>query len=201
MTLHSCFALAFTDPLACQGDLAGGKGANLALLTQKGFPVPPGFIVTAGAYREFVRHTGALLDRVGTFHVDDPALLRQEAAHLRRELESLPLPAEVDQAIRQQLASFPADTAFSVRSSSTFEDLAAAAFAGQHDTYLGISGVESILDRVAPASPHYGKNGPSPIAGSTVSSMRRQPWRSLSRSWCAVTWPVSASPSIRSAVR
>ena len=98
MTLHSCFALAFTDPLACQGDLAGGKGANLALLTQKGFPVPSGFIVTAGAYREFVRHTGAVLDRVGTFHVDDPALLRQEAAHLRRELESLPLPAEVDQA-------------------------------------------------------------------------------------------------------
>ena len=148
MTLHSCFALAFADPLACQGDLAGGKGANLALLTQKGFPVPPGFIVTAGAYREFVRPTGPLLDRVGAFHVDDPAVLRQEAADLRRELEALPLPAEVDQAIRQQLASFPADTAFSVRSSSTFEDLAAAAFAGQHDTYLGISGVDSILDRV-----------------------------------------------------
>ena len=148
MTLHSCFALAFTDPLACQGELAGGKGANLALLTQKGFPVPPGFIVTAGAYRKFVGRAGPLLDRVGTFHVDDPALLRQEAGGLRRELESLPLPPELEQAIRQQLANFPADTAFSVRSSSTFEDLAAAAFAGQHDTYLGISGVDSILDRV-----------------------------------------------------
>jgi pyruvate,water dikinase len=148
MTLHSCFALAFTDPPACEAGLAGGKGANLALLTQKDFPVPPGFIVTAGAYREFVRHAGRLLDRVGTFHVDEPALLRQEAADLRRDLEALPLPTEVEQALRQQLASFPADTAFSVRSSSTFEDLAGAAFAGQHDTYLNIRGVDSILDRV-----------------------------------------------------
>lgn len=148
MTLHSCFSLAFTDPLACQGDLAGGKGANLALLTQKDFPVPPGFIVTAGAYREFVRHAGALIEQVSDFHIDDPVVLRQEATALRQALEALPLPAEVDQAIRQQLAKLPASTAFSVRSSSTFEDLAAAAFAGQHDTYLNIRGVDAILDRV-----------------------------------------------------
>jgi hypothetical protein len=28
----------------------GGKGANLGELTQAGFAVPPGFVVTAGAY-------------------------------------------------------------------------------------------------------------------------------------------------------
>lgn len=148
MTLRSCFSLTFADPLAVEGDLSGGKGANLALLTQKDFPVPPGFIVTAGAYREFVRHAGALLDQVGTFHVDDPVILRQEAAELRQALETLLLPTEVEQAIRHQLKEFPASTAFSVRSSSTFEDLAGAAFAGQHDTYLNISGVDAILDRV-----------------------------------------------------
>ena len=86
MTLHSCFALAFADPLACQGDLAGGKGANLALLTQKGFPVPPGFIVTAGAYREFVRQTGPLLDRVA------PVSLHGRCPHsgLHRDRHSCP---------------------------------------------------------------------------------------------------------------
>ena len=30
--------------------IAGGKGANLGELTNAGFPVPPGFVVTAGAY-------------------------------------------------------------------------------------------------------------------------------------------------------
>lgn len=148
MTLRSCFSLSFADPLAVQGDLAGGKGANLARLTQQDFPVPSGFIVTAGAYREFVRHAGPLLEQVRDFHLTDPVILRQEAAELRQALEALPLPDEVDQAIRRQLADFPPDMAFSVRSSSTFEDLASAAFAGQHDTFLNISGIDAILDRV-----------------------------------------------------
>jgi len=148
MTPATCFCLAFTDPLAAQGDLSGGKGANLALLTQKSFPVPSGFVVTAGAYREFVRHADHLLERVATFHIADPVILRQEAAELRQALEALPLPPAVEQAIGEQLANFPSSAAFSVRSSSTFEDLAGAAFAGQHDTFLNISGAKAILDRV-----------------------------------------------------
>ena len=38
--------------------------------------------------------------------------------------------------------------AYSVRSSSTLEDLAGAAFAEQHDTYLNCVGAEEILDRI-----------------------------------------------------
>ncbi|MGH7461016.1 MAG: PEP/pyruvate-binding domain-containing protein, partial [Longimicrobiales bacterium] len=34
----------------------------------------------------------------------------------------------------------------SVRSSATLEDLAGAAFAGQHDTYLNVAGVETVID-------------------------------------------------------
>ena len=34
--------------------LVGGKGANLGEMTKAGFPVPPGFIVTANAYRHFL---------------------------------------------------------------------------------------------------------------------------------------------------
>ena len=29
---------------------AGGKGANLGEMTQAGFPVPPGFVVTSNSY-------------------------------------------------------------------------------------------------------------------------------------------------------
>lgn len=35
--------------------IAGGKGANLGELIGKGFPVPPGFVVTAAAYRDFLQ--------------------------------------------------------------------------------------------------------------------------------------------------
>ncbi|MDX6702092.1 MAG: rifampicin phosphotransferase, partial [Baekduia sp.] len=34
---------------------AGGKAANLGELTRAGLPVPPGFVITTQAYREFVR--------------------------------------------------------------------------------------------------------------------------------------------------
>ena len=38
--------------------------------------------------------------------------------------------------------------AFAVRSSSTFEDLAQAAFAGQHDTFLNVHGPDAVVRRV-----------------------------------------------------
>lgn len=39
--------LALTDPRATDVAVSGGKGANLARLTQAGFPVPHGFVITA----------------------------------------------------------------------------------------------------------------------------------------------------------
>ena len=65
-------------------------------------------------------------------------------------LSRISLPADVDQTIRGAVARLDAtgNGAFAVRSSSTFEDLAQAAFAGQHDTYLNIRGVDRILERV-----------------------------------------------------
>ena len=38
--------------------IVGGKGANLGELTNAGLPVPPGFIVTAQAYFDFLKATG-----------------------------------------------------------------------------------------------------------------------------------------------
>ena len=41
--------LPFTDPRATDVAVSGGKGANLARLTQAGFPVPSGFVITASS--------------------------------------------------------------------------------------------------------------------------------------------------------
>ncbi|TAK70504.1 MAG: hypothetical protein EPO22_01695, partial [Dehalococcoidia bacterium] len=38
--------------------VAGGKGANLGEMTRAGLPVPPGFVVTADAYRAFIERAG-----------------------------------------------------------------------------------------------------------------------------------------------
>lgn len=44
--------------------LAGGKGANLGEMIRSGFPVPPGFLLTSVAYREFTSQSG-LEEKIG----------------------------------------------------------------------------------------------------------------------------------------
>jgi len=51
-------------------------------------------------------------------------------------------PARRAKELEEQLHNSSKGTAFSVRSSSTMEDLASAAFAGQHETYLNIAGTD-----------------------------------------------------------
>ena len=127
---------------------AGGKGANLARLVQAGFPVPPGIVVTAAAYRAFAAVAASVLATVPDLPVHDAAALQRSAEALRGALARVPLPETVADAIREGLRAFPSDAVFAVRSSSTLEDLAGAAFAGQHDTYLGCRGEVEILARV-----------------------------------------------------
>lgn len=142
------YLLTFEEPLATAIEHSGGKGANLSLLTQRGFPVPPGFIVTAAAYRDFIRAGHDVLQRVPGLSFHNAAALRGESAQLRASLQSLALPEPLVAEVRSLLAGLPGEQAFSVRSSSTMEDLASAAFAGQHDTFLNCSGVDQILEKI-----------------------------------------------------
>jgi pyruvate,orthophosphate dikinase len=49
---------AFSEGSKEQKDLLGGKGANLAEMTNLGLPVPPGFIITTDACRHYLEHGG-----------------------------------------------------------------------------------------------------------------------------------------------
>jgi pyruvate,water dikinase len=138
----------FDQPDLGLTSLVGGKGYNLILLTAAGLPVPPGFIVTAEAYRLFLEHVAGLDDELARLDFDNPDRLRDQCAKLRSRLQQIALPGPVADAIRMALDRFPADDSFAVRSSSTFEDMAQAAFAGQHDTYLNVRGLASILAKV-----------------------------------------------------
>src|SRR5207247_8386212 len=57
----------FTEGNKDLKDLLGGKGANLAEMTNLGLPVPPGFIITTEACRQYLREgavPGGLADEV-----------------------------------------------------------------------------------------------------------------------------------------
>ena len=130
--------------------LVGGKGANLGELTQAGIPVPPGFVVTTNAYREFITQSGldmqlaAILDGLD---VEDDAQLNERAAAVREAIESTPVPPQMQAEIAaayEQLGKGPV----AVRSSATAEDLAEASFAGQQATFLNIEGAADVADAV-----------------------------------------------------
>jgi pyruvate,orthophosphate dikinase len=68
----------FTEGNKDLKDLLGGKGANLAEMTNLGLPVPPGFIITTDACRQYLRE-GAVPD----------GLAGEVSAHLRQLEEKM----------------------------------------------------------------------------------------------------------------
>jgi pyruvate, water dikinase len=130
--------------------LAGGKGANLGELTRAGILVPPGFVVTVGAYDRFLEEAGvrpqaeALL---GNLDVDDGAAMERVAAATRDLITAAPMPEPIADAIADAYRQ-SGEGPVAVRSSATAEDLAEASFAGQQETYLNVEGGADVLHAV-----------------------------------------------------
>ncbi len=128
----------------------GGKAANLGVLIQKGFRVPPGFVITTDAYDLVAEgdDLGKLLDEIEAHAPADEQALKQTASGIRGAVLSCQLPRSVCDAVADSYAALceRGHSQVAVRSSSTAEDLADASFAGQYDTCLNVSGIENILD-------------------------------------------------------
>ena len=136
------FVASFNEICKSDVGVAGGKGANLGELIRAGLPVPPGFIVTAGAYFDFLRESAIqpeIARLLAGFDPADTAQLQQTADSIKRLFGGVPLP----QGIQTEIASAYRDMKggpVAVRSSATAEDLAEASFAGQQSTFLNVSG-------------------------------------------------------------
>jgi len=142
-------------PLADASSAAevGGKGASLGFLARAGIAVPPGFVVTAGAFGAAL---SAAIDADGALRAELTALpagslgeIGRVAAAFRARVAAAPLPAEVASAISAGYAALGGGSPdVAVRSSATVEDSADASFAGLQDTYLGVCGSSAVLEHV-----------------------------------------------------
>src|SRR5262249_26485701 len=124
--------------------IVGGKAAMLGELARvQGVCVPAGFCVTTGAFGRIMEDAPAIDDRLGRLsrlHLDDRKAIGVISAEIREALEGISVPDDLAAEISAALARLGAPAAYAVRSSATAEDLPAASFAGQHDTYLNIVG-------------------------------------------------------------
>lgn len=119
------------------GDV-GGKAVGLGSLLRAGQRVPASFVITAGAYHEYL----------GTRPRQLPA----------------PVRASVTDAYAALCQRHGTDVTVAVRSSATVEDSAEASWAGQFQTFLGVAGTPEVLAKVeecwaAALDPHVGAYG------------------------------------------
>ncbi len=129
---------------------AGGKGANLGEMTAAGITVPGGFVVTADAYKAFIKenHLEEMFRRELTEAGNDEAKLLDAAKKFRHAISEGKLPEEVEKAVREKYAQLGEQARVAVRSSATAEDLPDASFAGQQETYLNVRGPEAVLTQI-----------------------------------------------------
>lgn len=129
---------------------AGGKGANLGEMTAAGIAVPGGFVVTADAYKAFIKenHLEEMFRKELTEAGKDEAKLLDAAKKFRHAISKGKLPEEVEEAVREKYAQLGEQARVAVRSSATAEDLPDASFAGQQETYLNVRGAEAVLTQI-----------------------------------------------------
>ena len=143
------FVLPFTDPSVRDVAIGGGKGANLATLTQAGFLVPPGGVVIPDAYRAFIAPIAAKIATLAAgLSATDHTRIDGLHHSIVEAAAALDMPTDLVAEVEAFLAAAPAGTRWAVRSSGTAEDTAAAAFAGQHDTFLNRTDAADVLEHV-----------------------------------------------------
>lgn len=128
----------------------GGKGANLGEMTNADIPVPPGFIVTAKAYFDFLRETnllGKIRKMLEPLDVQDSRQLQTISAEVRKLILSVNMLPEITSGIKKAYDEMGKGLV-AVRSSATAEDLPEASFAGQQSTFLNIHGGNEVVTAV-----------------------------------------------------
>ena len=131
----------------------GGKALALARMSRAGIAVPPFVAVTTDAYEAYLEATGLRVRILFELERKDFAEMRWEelwdaALRIRSLFLTTPLPEELRAALAQPLAARFSEVATVVRSSAPGEDSAGASFAGLHESYVNVRGVDAILEHV-----------------------------------------------------
>ena len=137
---------------------AGGKGASLGEMAQAGIPVPPGFVITADAFRAFLEHAPdsemekvanvriAVEAELGKVQYDDVNSVDRASHIIRDIIHSVHVPDDIIKEIQRAFSRLRA-ARVAVRSSATAEDSESASWAGELETYLNTTS-KTLLENV-----------------------------------------------------
>jgi pyruvate,water dikinase len=131
----------------------GGKAFALSRMIKSGFRVPKGVCVTTYAYDAYLDRTG-LRERINLeLNRKNFKDMRWEeiwdaALRIRSMFLNKPIPDDLERVILKHIEVFSGGTPVVVRSSAPGEDSAGASFAGLHESYVNVSGLDDILNHI-----------------------------------------------------
>jgi len=133
------FVVALDAPEAVDPEKIGPKAANLATMARAGLPTPGGFSLTAEAYRHQVRHLG--IDKLlAQYNAADLPTSRKLSVAIRLALYQESIAPEILEPLLAAWRAQRADGSLGVvRSSALIEDRKGANFAGQFESFLGLT--------------------------------------------------------------
>ena len=129
-------------------NFVGGKNASLGnMITDMdklGIKVPNGFAITTQFYLNYMKDNN-ILDLVEKLDlINDPIEVEAVASNIRKSILEGKFKSDFISELKQSYLNIGGGDV-AVRSSATAEDLDNASFAGQQDTYLNVSGMESLI--------------------------------------------------------
>lgn len=150
----------------------GGKGANLGEMYNIPLPIPPGFVVTAQAYKKFLDYTGIkeqIMHILNNTNVDENEELQIASKKIKEIIINAKMPSDIENDISESYDNLNVNNDIisqlnknalsmikvgrdlpyvAVRSSATAEDLPQYSFAGQNETFLNVKGADKVINAV-----------------------------------------------------
>ncbi len=131
----------------------GGKAASLVALNRAGHRAPRSLCLTTEAYGLFVEQGSLrpiIQQELGRKSFEDRRWeeIWDAALRIRNRFLRASVPGEVIAAVEEILEERLPSVALAVRSSAPGEDSEGASFAGLHDSFVGISGLEAVVEAI-----------------------------------------------------
>ncbi|CAF0926460.1 unnamed protein product [Didymodactylos carnosus] len=148
------FVVNLKEKHAIELDIVGGKGANLAILFQRGFNVPDAFIITTSAFQYMFNDqlSKDTIMKINEIDVDNIKELESISNSIQKTISTVSLPDDMVNLIIEHYnilckKNDKINLHVAIRSSATAEDLPENSFAGQQDTYLHVTR-ENLIEKV-----------------------------------------------------
>lgn len=144
------FVIPLNHPDCGDANLCGHKASSLNKLIARDIKVPEGICLTKDVYRNFIVQTGIREQILTELSRKNFREMRWEeiwdaSLRIRNIFAKTVMPENLKKPIESAIRKYLPDIPLVIRSSSNFEDSPGSSFAGIHESFINIKGIDKIL--------------------------------------------------------